>query len=109
MSEIKIVRVGCVLAGEWTRFYVGRPSTLGNRYSHKAIAGTIRVTTREAAIAEYRRWLDAQPPDSDARRMLREIADAVRAERRVALECHCAPLPCHAEVVREHVLALCNT
>jgi hypothetical protein len=62
--------------------YVGRPSKWGNPF----VIG--RDGTRAECITQYREWL--------AHRKL-----PMRALRGKHLVCHCAPLPCHADVLLE--------
>lgn len=74
--------------------YVGRPTPFGNRYSHVSshIAGTVRVATREEAIARYRADLLASP----------ELVARVKRELKGKhLVCWCAPLACHGTVLLE--------
>ena len=81
--------------------YVGRPSALGNPF----LVG--RDGTREDVIARYRRWLRAQwRQRGAARRELERLAAKYQRDRQLTLLCWCAPLPCHADVVREAVVAL---
>ena len=90
--------IGSLLPGQ---VYVGRPSPLGNPYALG------RDGNREQVIAKYRRWLWAQlqspgsPQECELRRLL---AQARSGE--LELLCWCAPLPCHAEVVRSALLWL---
>ena len=66
--------------------YVGRPSPFGNPFKIG------RDGTREEAIDKYRCWLLSQPE---------LVEDARRELRGRDLECWCAPLPCHADVLLE--------
>jgi hypothetical protein len=80
--------------------YVGRPSALGNPF----LVG--RDGTREDVIARYRRWLRVQwRKQGTVRRELECLAAKYRRDGQLTLLCWCAPLPCHADVVREAVLA----
>jgi hypothetical protein len=81
--------------------YVGRPSPLGNPYALG------RDGNREQVIARYRHWLweQLQLPDSPQERELRRLLAQARSGDLVLL-CWCAPLPCHAEVVRGALLWL---
>jgi hypothetical protein len=90
--------LGSLLPGQ---SYVGRPSPLGNPY---AIG---RDGSREEVIAKYRRWLWAQLqyPGSPQEAELRRLVAKARAGD-LELLCWCAPLPCHAEVVRSAMLWL---
>ena len=66
--------------------YVGRPGPWGNPF-HVGKHGT-----RAEVVARYRKWLLAQP----------ELVERARRELRGRdLECWCAPLPCHADVLLE--------
>lgn len=71
--------------------YIGRPSVWGNPFSHLASsAARFRVASREAAVAEYERWLRGQP----------ELVARARAELRgKVLGCWCKPLSCHGDVL----------
>jgi hypothetical protein len=80
--------------------YVGRPSALG----HPFLVG--RDGTREDVIARYRRWVRAQWRRGGAvRQELERLAVQYRHDGQLTWLCWCAPLPCHADVVREAVLA----
>ena len=81
--------------------YVGRPSPLGNPYALG------RDGSREQLIDRYRRWLWAQlqaPGSAQERELRRLLAQARSGE--LELLCWCAPLPCHAVVVRSALLWL---
>jgi len=75
--------------------YVGRPSPLGNPFQRG------RHGSRAQVIARYRRWLwrRLQEPGSIQRRELERLLGRAQAGR-LELLCWCAPLPCHAEVIR---------
>lgn len=81
-------------------FYVGRPSPLGNPFPVDA------KTSRAKAIDKYREWLLEQlktvNPTSKAFRIL---VRHFQKEGIMTLICWCAPLACHAEVIRELVEA----
>jgi Domain of unknown function (DUF4326) len=80
--------------------YVGRPSALGNPF----LVG--RDGTREDVIARYRQWLRAQWRRGGAvRQELEWLAAQYRRDGQLTLLCWCAPRLCHADVVREAVLA----
>jgi Domain of unknown function (DUF4326) len=81
--------------------YVGRPSVLGNPY----VVG--RHETQAHVVALYRLRLRQQWRCGGAvRQELERLAAKYRRDGRLTLLCWCAPLPCHADVVREAVLAL---
>jgi len=78
---------------------VDRSSPLGNPFLVDA------KTSRTMAIAQYREWLlkrlETYNPTSKAFMVLVEY---YRQEGSMTLICHCSPLSCHAEVIREFVL-----
>lgn len=64
--------------------YVGRPSKFGNPIHLQSERG------RESVLQRYEDWLMTQP----------ELLAAARAELRGKdLVCHCAPKPCHADIL----------
>jgi hypothetical protein len=75
--------------------YVGRPSPLGNPFQLG------RDGSRAEVIASYRRWLWAQlqEPGSAQRQELERLLGMAQAGP-LELLGWCAPLPCHAEVIR---------
>lgn len=68
--------------------YIGRPSKWGNPF----VIG-VGGRTRQQAIDEYRRYLWRNQDLMDA---LLELAGK-------NLVCHCAPLPCHGDVLKAAV------
>jgi hypothetical protein len=82
------------------RFYVGRPTVLGNPY-------TLKEYTRTDAIARYRIWLRQQwQQHGEVHAALLELARAYQERDELTLLCWCAPQRCHAEVIREAVLGI---
>ena len=75
--------------------YVGRPGPLGNPFELG------RDGSRAEVIARYRLWLWArmQDPGSIQSRELERLLARAQAGQ-LELLCWCAPLPCHAEVIR---------
>jgi hypothetical protein len=75
--------------------YVGRPSPLGNPFQMRSEAD------RAAVIRAYERWLVGQLRDesSAASRAIAELVEMARTQD-VCLVCWCAPLPCHADVIK---------
>ena len=88
-------------------FYIGRPSPLGNPFSH--LAGTkaeFRVANRDEAIDKYRVWLedrlDSENPTSRAFVTLLEEYDRTGE---LTLICWCVPERCHGEIIKEFIEA----
>jgi hypothetical protein len=69
--------------------YCGRASPLGNPFRIG------RDGTRDEVIARFRVWLWERLRDGDAE--VQAALDALGEES--VLGCHCAPRPCHAEVI----------
>lgn len=70
--------------------YVGRPSPFGNPF----IVGV--DGERGECIELFKYWIHRPEQDALRERMKSELAGK-------DLVCHCAPLPCHAEVILEIV------
>lgn len=70
--------------------YIGRPGPYGNPYSHVYGTAMYTVGTREEAIARHKKWVLSQP----------EFVAKIKAELAgKVLGCHCAPLPCHGDML----------
>lgn len=79
-------------------YYIGRPSSLGNPFSHRP--GTLaqyRVKSRKEAIERYRAWLLAKVEARDPEVM----AALARVTPDTVLTCWCVPQPCHGQVIVE--------
>lgn len=80
--------------------YLGRPNPLGNPFTHlttSKIPGIIVVQSREIAVQECDKWLDAVlyidgPPRNEFARLLA----IYRATGSLKLICWCVPELCHA-------------
>ena len=72
--------------------YIGRPSPFGNRFSHLVshVPGTIKVDTREQAIAMF---------EKNARRNARLLALIKALPEDAVLGCWCRPDSCHGDVI----------
>jgi hypothetical protein len=80
--------------------YVGRSrwvgiSPLGNPFSRVKYG-------RDECIKMFREWLAERlsDPTSDQAIELESIRQVAK-DHPIALRCHCAPLPCHADVIKE--------
>jgi Domain of unknown function (DUF4326) len=82
--------------------YIGRPSPLGNPYSH--LNGTLadmKTGTRDEAVELYAAWLQRKLLEKDAAVCgeLNRLYTLARVGD-VYLECWCAPRRCHGDVVK---------
>lgn len=80
------------------RVHIGRPSLLGNPF----MIG--RDGTRLEVISKYKQWLWLQMQNSEAvQAELNKLVALVKQSNTLELECWCAPLPCHGDVVAEAI------
>jgi hypothetical protein len=81
--------------------YVGRPSPLGNPFLMQ------REAERAQVIRDYEDWLAEQllDPSSPASREMSRLAALARRQD-LCLVCWCAPLPCHADVIKRTIEAI---
>ena len=92
---------GVSAASGETKIYIGRPHPLGNPFV------MTKESDRLVVVAKYRNWLRVEYKKSKA--VFDSLNDLVRrhkAGEQLALECWCAPLACHGDVVIEAVLKL---
>lgn len=79
--------------------YVGRPSPLGNPFPIGP------DESRETVIQRYHTWLRSQLEyDTSARKEFERLQQIYRDTGSLILICWCAPLPCHADVIRRMIL-----
>ena len=110
-GTVMIVQKGKWLPAGVLRFYVGRPSVLGNPFSHLPRSlGAQKVATREEAVHRHEVWLDGLPRDSPQWLEIEGYADLVREGRTIALECFCGDSPplghCHATTIGAEIMRL---
>lgn len=80
--------------------YVGRHSALGNPFQIGVAGGRTEV------IKKYRVWLAERIlQDSPQRQELERLVRQLNEGKELALACWCAPAPCHADVVKEVLVA----
>lgn len=85
-------------------YYIGRPSILGNPYSHikgETLASFV-VKTREEAIDQYNHYFDVMYNGNiQFKKMIDEIYEKYKNGIDVYLECYCSPLRCHGDIIKE--------
>ncbi|MNY41735.1 hypothetical protein D3C86_1765720 [compost metagenome] len=81
--------------------YIGRGSPLGNLIPINNAVGD----TRAVVIAKYRLWLK-EKIDSNDPRVCNELNRLVELAQQgeLKLQCFCAPLPCHGDVIKQVLL-----
>ena len=90
--------------------YIGRPSVLGNQFSH--LEGTLakyKVGSREEAVSKYKEWLRAEWVKGGA--VKQELLRLVELSKQgdLVLICWCKPLPCHGTVIKEAIEKMAET
>ena len=85
--------------------YIGRPSPLGNPYSHikSSKYENIIVSTRREAIRRYSGWLEEQPEDSEAKKMFNRLVQKYKDEGKLTLICWCVPHDCHGHILADMI------
>jgi Domain of unknown function (DUF4326) len=81
--------------------YIGRPSPLGNPF----VIG--RDGDRAEIIRKYERWLIDRifvASITPQKLAFLSLVDAYERGEALNLECHCAPLPCHGDVIKKLIL-----
>jgi hypothetical protein len=97
----------------YTPIYVGRKTTyrpeFGADFSILGNPSTLQQGTRDEALALNRQWLPRRlNADTPQARAIEALAARVRLGERLALMCWCAPLACHADVIKAEVERLLN-
>jgi hypothetical protein len=88
--------------------YVGRPSPLGNPYSHlkSRTLAQFQTNSLQESLDKYEIWLDEQLRDSwsHASREFECLLTTLKLVGELILICWCAPHPCHAEIIKKKLL-----
>ena len=78
-------------------------SVLGNPYTDKPLKGTLAVfkaKNREEAIEKYDTYFDTQyGKNKEFTAIIDEIYEKYKNGETIYLECYCAPLPCHGDII----------
>lgn len=103
------VRVGNVADGTSSGdVYVGRGTPLGNPYTHikdRKTRAEFTVATRRDSLDAYRAWLDDRLTEGgEVARTFDGLVDRLRSGETLTLLCHCAPKPCHADIIKTRLL-----
>ena len=86
-------------------YYIGRPSILGNPYSHlpedKCIA-IYKCRTRDEAIERYDQYFDIMYGSNiEFTKVIDEIYEKYKNGEPIFLECYCKPEPCHGDIIKK--------
>lgn len=84
--------------------YIGRPSILGNPFTHlkgKTLA-KYTVLTRDESISKYKDYFYEQlKTNKQFAYEIERISRLVKEGMNVYLVCWCKPLPCHGDIIKE--------
>lgn len=84
-------------------WYVGRPSPLGNPFPIGPSCD------RQTSVDQYEGWLLGQldsDADNPAKKTFLAMVDEYDRKGSLVLICWCAPLLCHAEIIRKLILEM---
>ena len=86
--------------------YIGRPSPLGNPFSHikgKTLAKYL-VNSREEAVEKYSNWIREQiASDPHVRGEFFRLVSQYKSEGFLMLICWCKPAACHGDILAEMI------
>lgn len=90
--------------------YVGRGSAFGNPFTSRKLEDTkaeFQANSREEAVEKYEAYLEMQLKlkQRNVVNGLDEMIDMLRGGD-INLVCYCAPKKCHAEVIKNKLLAM---
>lgn len=86
--------------------YVGRPSPLGNSYTHLANSiAKIRVATRDDSVKEYEANFDNMLKNNLEAQIAFDRLVNIARKRDLVLICWCAPKRCHADIIKDRIEA----
>ena len=87
-------------------FYIGRPSILGNPYSHKkeSIANII-VKNSDVAVDFYKEYFynKINIGDVEFLKELNKLLIFYKENKKLNIVCWCYPKRCHGEVIKEYL------
>jgi hypothetical protein len=88
--------------------YIGRPSILGNPFSHLShVKGVTQVATRDEAVSRYESWLREQYRiRPDIRDELERLARLYITHGALTLICWCSPQACHGDVLARAIVGV---
>ena len=86
-------------------FYCGRPSPLGNPFSHlkKGTSAKFLVNSREEAIKKYEENFPEEFIKKEVNDYFFKIYNHLMEHKIVNLVCWCAPLSCHADIIKQEL------
>lgn len=86
-------------------FYIGRPSVLGNPYTHlkSSKASKYLVPTRDKAIELYEPYFYDRLEDGEFHDELNKIIELYKEHKKINLICWCKPKSCHGDYIKSYL------
>ena len=87
--------------------YIGRPSCLGNPFSHlEKTKAEYKVSNRDEAVDLYEEWLRDQlkVKDGEVRKEMFRLYNKWQSDGKLHLICWCSPKRCHGDVIKKLML-----
>jgi hypothetical protein len=88
-------------------YYIGRPSILGNPYTHLKTSNIadVFVSTRDEAISSYKDYFykKIESNDEEFINALKEILSIYKEYGIINLTCWCKPKSCHGDYIKEFI------
>lgn len=91
--------------------YIGRPSVLGNPFTHipSGTKAQYVVASRGIAVESYRGWLREKWRENGPERAeLERLVRKYKADGELVLVCWCHPEACHGDVLKEVIEILAS-
>lgn len=99
MEQVIVVHKKAPVQKGYMIEYIGRPGVLGNPYMMDG-----GLMDRETVVTRFREYLRYEFKRKGAIwKALNQLAERVRDGELLALQCYCAPLACHGDVIKEAI------
>lgn len=81
--------------------FIGRPSVLGNPFSHlPRTTAQFKTETREEAVERYAEWLEEQLKINQKVKDEMNRLYLIAKKEDLVLICYCYPKPCHGDIIK---------
>lgn len=88
-------------------YYIGRPSYIGNPFSHLKHSRHAEhiVDTRDEAIDSYRDYFyEKIKTDPKFKAEIDKLIDFYKENGRINIQCWCHPKRCHGDIIKEYLV-----
>lgn len=100
-TNINIVNLKNHIPTEYD-FYIGRPSILGNPYTHNTNSKYAKyiVGSRNEAISKYEQYLEDNKDNEEFKNAFNIMVELYKTHKALNLCCWCYPKPCHGKYIK---------